>query len=110
MRARFIGNPLLNGEGPQSLSLFGVSFAKGEWVRVSADVRARLAINNHFEIDADNDGEPEMSVEEIKARLDELGVKYHHKAGLAKLTELLKGAEDDASGGDPAGALESEDH
>lgn len=49
MRARFIGNPASNGEGPESISVFGVEFVKGEWAEVSDGVAARLSTNNHFE-------------------------------------------------------------
>ena len=31
--------------------------------------------------------------EELKAKCDELGIKYHHKAGVKKLTELLEAHE-----------------
>lgn len=35
--------------------------------------------------------EPKDELEELKAKCDELGIKYHHKAGVAKLKELLEG-------------------
>lgn len=36
-------------------------------------------------VKADGDSE----IEQVKAKLDALGIKYHHNAGLAKLKELL---------------------
>lgn len=43
-------------------------------------------------------GEPvpdEMAIDDIKAELNKLGVKYHPRAGKAKLEQLLKDAQDD---------------
>jgi hypothetical protein len=68
--------------------VFEQSFPLGEWVEVS---NAKLATNPAFEVDADGDDEPEVSVDELKATLAERGVKYHHKAGLEKLKALVNG-------------------
>jgi hypothetical protein len=86
MRVRFIGS----GEPDEDeiCVVFEQSFPLGEWVEVS---NAKLATNPAFEVDADGDGEPEASVDELKATLDERGVKYHHKAGLEKLKALVNG-------------------
>jgi len=86
MRVRFIGS----GEPDEDevCVVFEQSFPLGEWVQVS---NAKLATNPAFEVDADGDGEPEASVDELKATLDERGVKYHHKAGLEKLKALVNG-------------------
>lgn len=35
--------------------------------------------------------EPQDDIEELKALCDERGIKYHHKAGVTKLKELLEG-------------------
>lgn len=88
-RARFIGDPRYGGEGASALSLFGVDFTKGEWSPVSAAVAAKLSGNSHFEIDADGDGEADPGIAELRAKLDGLGIKYHHKAGVEKLKALL---------------------
>jgi len=50
MKARFIGNPAKDGEGPDSLTMFGEAFEKGEWREVPDPVAARLSGNNHFEV------------------------------------------------------------
>ena len=89
MRARFIGNPE-DATEDRVCVVFGVEFPVGEWVEVSNE---KLAANPMFEVDADEDGSPEATVDELRARLDELGVKYHHKAGVEKLTELLAASE-----------------
>ncbi|MDM8352896.1 hypothetical protein [Brevundimonas diminuta] len=88
-KARFIGDPNHNGDGPDELTLYGVEFVKGEWIAVPANVAAKLSGNNHFEIDANDDGAADPTVEELRAQLDQLGVKYHHKAGAEKLLALL---------------------
>lgn len=50
MRARFIGNPAANGEGPGTITVFGVEFTKGKWADVTPEAYARLKGNNHFEV------------------------------------------------------------
>jgi hypothetical protein len=35
--------------------------------------------------------EPQDDIEELKALCDERGIKYHHKAGVTKLKDLLEG-------------------
>lgn len=86
MRARFIGDPNDGLSGPQQLVCWGVEFVKGEWRKVTDK---RFASHTHFEFDANDDGKADLSVDEMRSALDELGVKYHHKAGAAKLAELL---------------------
>lgn len=41
--------------------------------------------------------EPDEEVTELRAQLDAKGISYHHKAGPAKLRELLAGAEQEAA-------------
>lgn len=89
MRARFIGDPRNGGEGPDLLTAQRVEFVKGEWTAVSASVANKLLSNNHFEVDTDGDDVPEPTIEEMRARLDALGVSYRPNAGLKRLTELL---------------------
>lgn len=86
MKARFVGDPNDHGSGPQTVSVWGVEFVKGEWRSVSS---AQFATHSHFEFDADGDGEDDPSVGEMKEELTRLGVKFHHKAGASKLAELL---------------------
>ena len=88
-KARFIGDPRHGGQGPARMTMLDVAFVKGEWADVSAAVANRLAVNNHFEIDTDGDGEPGPTIESLRADLDSLGVKYHHKAGVERLSDLL---------------------
>lgn len=91
MKARFIGDPRHDGEGPEVVTLLGLSFVKGEWTPVPGKAAAVLAKHTHFEIDADRDGEADPSVDELRAQLDAKGIRYHHKAGVAKLKALLDG-------------------
>jgi len=67
---------------------FGQWFPVGEWVSTH---NAKLAGNPAFEVDADRDEEPDPSVDDMKAELDRRGVKYHHRAGPAKLKAMLNG-------------------
>lgn len=59
MKARFIGNPAKGGEGPELITVFGVTFVKGEWETVEVAVYDRLSTNSHFEVDdpLDHDGD-----------------------------------------------------
>lgn len=86
MKVRFIGSD--DPTEDTICTVFGQDFARGEWVEVS---NAKLASNPAFEVDADRDDEPDPTVDEMKAELDRRGVKYHHKAGPARLKELLNG-------------------
>lgn len=88
MRARFIGDPRNGGEGASALSFAGVAFVKGEWSDVPDAFAAKLAGNNHFEVDANEDEEAD-EITAVRAQLDELGVAYHPRLGLTKLTALL---------------------
>lgn len=53
MRARFKGDPNRNGEGPEVLEAFGLTFLKGAWVGVDdldpVSLR-KLQGNPHFEV------------------------------------------------------------
>lgn len=91
MRARFIGS----GDPGENrvCEVFGLVFELGEWVEVSGLATAKLQTNPTFEVDGDEDGEPDVSTDELKARLDMLGVKYHHKAGREKLAALVAEAQ-----------------
>ena len=96
-KARYIGDPRFNGQGPAEVDSCNVHFVKGEWTEVSAEAAARLVNNNHFEVDTDGDGEAGPTVEELRADCDALGIKYHHLAGVPKLTALLDAATAPAS-------------
>ncbi len=88
-QARYIGDPRHDGQGPDEVDSCNYHFVKGEWREINAAAAARLTNNNHFEVDTDDDGEAGPTVDELRARLDALGIAYHHKAGVAKLTALL---------------------
>lgn len=60
MRARFVGDPRFGGEGPETLNWLGVSFTKGKWAPVSAEIGARLSNNSHFEVEPFNGADPEL--------------------------------------------------
>jgi hypothetical protein len=86
MRVRFIGS---DEPGEDAVCVvFGMTFPRGEWVEVD---NAKLAANPAFEVDIDGDDGPDLNADELKAELDRRGVKYHHKAGPAKLKALLDG-------------------
>ena len=54
MRARFKGDPNRNGEGPEVIESFGLTFLKGAWVGVDdldpVSLR-KLQGNSHFDVD-----------------------------------------------------------
>lgn len=53
MRARFIGDPRHDGRGPDTITVFGLTFRKnGEWVDISASPVAmkKLPGHSHFEV------------------------------------------------------------
>jgi hypothetical protein len=55
MRARFKGDPNRNGEGPEVIEAFGLTFTKGAWIGVDGldpVFLRKLRGNNHFEMDA----------------------------------------------------------
>jgi hypothetical protein len=87
VKARFVGDPNDNYSGPEQITCWGVEFVKGEWTPVADK---RFGRHSHFEFDADDDGEPDLSVEEMRAVLDLAGVKYHPRLGAAKLAEMVK--------------------
>lgn len=89
MRARFVGDPRHDGEGPETVNVSGFSFVKGVWTPVTAQAAAMFARSSHFEVDTDGDGKPGPTVEDLRYALTEKGVKFHHKAGIAKLQALL---------------------
>lgn len=85
MKARFVGDPADHFSGPDAITVWGVQFVKDKWREVDNN---RFATHSHFQTDADEDGAPGPSVDELKYRLDEAGVKYHHASGHAKLAAL----------------------
>ncbi len=51
MKARFIGDPRSEGEGPEHVECFGLLFIKGEFRDVPGDLAEKIAGHNHFEIE-----------------------------------------------------------
>lgn len=98
MKARFVGDPSDGFSGPDSLTVYGVAFTKGEWASVPSALGEKFANHSHFEVDADADGEDDPSLDDLRAALDALGVKYHPRSGQAKLAALL--AEQAEGGGE----------
>lgn len=87
MQARFIGS-----DDPKEnavCEVYGGVFPMNEWVEVSGLAAAKLRGNPTFEVDADDDGAADPTDDELRAQLDALGVKYHHKAGTEKLKAAL---------------------
>ena len=60
MKARFIGDPAHDHEGPTRISLFGRVFPKGRFITIDGDDAAhalrKLSGNNHFEV-AEGEGD-----------------------------------------------------
>lgn len=62
MRARFIGDPRRDGEGPSLLPFMGVVFIKGEWSEdLPEPVAKKVSGNSHFE--TSDDAAPEVEVQ-----------------------------------------------
>jgi hypothetical protein len=60
--------------------------------RTAADMAERMAAMEEMLKNAMlSKAEPEDDIEDLRAQLDEKGITYHHKAGAAKLRELLSG-------------------
>lgn len=59
---------------------------------VQAETAVVQAEEQAVEPDAEPEATPEPTVDELRAELDAMGVKYHHKAGAAKLAEILAAA------------------
>lgn len=57
MKARFIGDPRHDGEGPEQITCFGLAFVKGEWREVP-DGMPKIAGHSHFEIEQSAAAEP----------------------------------------------------
>ena len=99
MEARFIGDPTDRNSGPARLTTWGVDFVYNEWTPVPDGLAEKFERHSHFETRA-GDGaaapEPEPEVDgdvaDLRAQLDALGVEYHPRAGVKKLTELLEAA------------------
>ena len=85
MKARFLG------DGDHTVTtVFGQDFPVDTWVETT---NAKLIGNPMFEVDVDDDGKPDPgeqpTVEDLRAKLDALGVSYHPRAGVAKLSAML---------------------
>lgn len=118
MHATFVSSP--DDRETEAAKLYGVEFPRGEKVDVShlSDTfKAKLAGNSTFKVSgyapapakdsAQGDGTgaaPTVKrgavvapvgeeVEALRAKLDELGIKYHHMAGVPRLTALLEASE-----------------
>lgn len=72
-------------EGIATILPDGPVVVQGEAVVVQAEDQAVVP-------EAEPEAAPEPTVDELRSELDSLGVKYHHKAGAAKLAELLAAA------------------
>jgi hypothetical protein len=115
MRAKFIGDPNNNGEGPKVTTTLGKTFRRDAWTAIEDEkVFLKLEGNSHFlteraanddaseaeapELETEADLEREIAGEDaerpaILAELETLGAdKPHHKTGLPRLRELLTGA------------------
>lgn len=79
--------------------VFGQRFPLMDWVEVDAATFRKLRHNQTFEADGNLDGKADQGkgqvggdVDELRAQLTALGVKFHPFAGVAKLTEKLEAA------------------
>ena len=50
MRAKFVGDPMNEGEGPDVLLAFGVAWEKGKARDVPPGAEAKIAGNRHFRV------------------------------------------------------------
>lgn len=51
MKAKYVGDPRHDGDGPKSVTLHGVTFPKNEWVGdLPPALEAKLPNNSHFEV------------------------------------------------------------
>jgi hypothetical protein len=92
MRARFVGDPRYDGDGPERLIAFGLDFVKGEWRDVPDDVAGLLSGHTHFEMD---DGIPagaepiddwrSLSKEALDAFAAGQGIKLDRRKSLTKM-------------------------
>lgn len=98
MRVRFKGED----PGDRVCVVGGQTFPQGEWV---ATENRKLANNPMFDVreaeavpaapaEPAEDPEHELddTVEDLRAQLTALGVEFHPRAGVKKLTELLEAA------------------
>ena len=65
-----------------------LKLTKGEDVKLIDPKSSLIAVlqENGWKLDGAND---ESELDALKAKADELGLKYHHKAGVDKLKELI---------------------
>lgn len=95
MKVRYIGDPNAGFDGPVAIEEAGEVFVKGEWKTVDDDHprAAKLRGNPTFEVAKSSRPkaavDPEGDVEELRAELDKLGVKYSEKAKASALRDLL---------------------
>ena len=62
-----------------------------ETKKVEPEVVTTPVVEETEEVKVEETAEtPVLTVEEMKAKLDEAGVSYHHASGQPKLTELMK--------------------
>lgn len=122
MRARFIGDPRRDGEGPKTLLFMGVQFVKGQWsAELPNPVAKKVSGNSHFEttedepteldasadpadvdgadpLDHDGDGkkgganEPSEAVIALRAELDAFEIQWDGRWGEKRLREVRDAA------------------
>jgi hypothetical protein len=81
MRVRFIA-----GEEGEVCTVFGQDFPFGVWVETD---HPKLAHNPAFEVEGEESSVVGDLLKDLRAECDARGIKYHHKAGVEKLTALL---------------------
>lgn len=84
---KFVGDPRHGGDGPDVISMLGMTFVKDEAVEVgNKDIAAKLAANSHFvAAEASAKADDEMTVAEVLAGADDM----HHKTLGAHARRLL---------------------
>lgn len=94
-RARFIGDPKDEFSGPRTLTNWGHTFVKGEFVDVPDSVAKKAETNTHFEVEGSGNT-PEITVaaedispDDLRDELDRRGVDYPKTAGKAALLKLF---------------------
>ena len=56
MKAKYVGDPMRDGDGPDTVFAFGVDWEKGKTRTVPVGAEGRVRENTHWEVTTDEDG------------------------------------------------------
>lgn len=94
IKARFVGDHSAPRDNPETVHAFGTEFQIGEWTEVDKAWESKITGNTHFEIDRDGNGQPDETIDDLRAELDARGIKYSARAGADNLAAKLKEAKE----------------